>query len=269
MNDLRKHEVEELSKTLYHNYCKGELEQWFNYLHKDCVFVSPGEPMLAGAKKIKDYFIKYPAKVNLEIINESYSTITHCSSEYIVTGNALIGTDRYTPVAAVLMTFCFHYIGNTPKIIYQHMSYDYVMQELTNNQYMGTSAQNTNLIIRLIVRQAYSMKEPVPPICVKSGQQLYYIPPYNIIYLQSNRHKTIIYCTDKVLECSMLITDIFPMLPKEFCFVRRGCVVNSIYVTSIRRCEVELVFGTVIQIPVPLYTNIKKKLNELIMHKEQ
>lgn len=88
-----------------------------------------------------------------------------------------------------------------------------------------------------------------------------------IIYLQSDGHRTNLHCIDKVINCSMLITDIAPMLTDDFYMVRRGCMVNSIYVTAIRRCEIELVFGTVINIPVPKYTKVKKDLQEMILHR--
>ena len=106
----------------------------------------------------------------------------------------------------------------------------------------GDNSESTDLLTRLLIRQAFSMNEAVPPVAVKSGQQTYYIPSASIIYLQSNRHKTIIYCVDKEFECYMLLPDIMPMLPDNFYFVRRGCVINTMYVTSIRRCEVELIY---------------------------
>lgn len=268
MNQLKGKELESLTKYIYHNYCNGNLEPWFRYLHDNCVFVSPSEPMLVGADKIKDYFRNYPSKSNVEIINETYSSIHYGKSEYIVTGNILIGTDRYTPLAIVLMTQAFHYNKDTPLLVYQHMSYDYASEKLTPAHLEGVPASSTELVSRLLIRQTFSIKEPVAPVCVKAGAQIYYIPPVSIIYLQSNRHKTILYCVDKVLECSMLISDIFPMLPDNFCFVRRGCVVNAMYVTSIRRCEVALLFKIRIQIPVPSYTTVRDELNARIMNEK-
>ena len=148
------------------------------------------------------------------------------------------------------------------------MSYDYVSDELAHTQFEETTSSSTDLITSLLVRQTFSIKEPVTPVYVKVGSQTYYIPPVSIIYLQSNRHKTVLYCVDKVLECSMLITNIFPMLPNNFCFVRRGCIVNAMYVTSIRRCEVELIFKIRIQIPVPSYITVKEELNARIMYEK-
>lgn len=262
MNDLsRKEEVKNLSRALYHNYCKGDFSAWFSLLHTNSVWICQGEPVLIGGEKIKDFISNYPASAVLEVINETLSTTALGKDNYIVTGNVLIGTDKYSPVATILVTFVFRYISNEPKLMYQHLSYDYVTKELTAN------SESTDLLTRLLIRQAFSMNEAVPPVAVKSGQQTYYIPSASIIYLQSNRHKTIIYCVDKELECSMLLPDIMPMLPDNFYFVRRGCVINTMYVTSIRRCEVELIFGTTIQIPVPSYTKVKKDINALVMCK--
>ena len=41
---------------------------------------------------------------------------------------------------------------------------------------------------------------------------------------------------------------------------------NAMYVTSIRRCEVELIFKIRIQIPVPSYITVKEELNARISH---
>ena len=43
---------------------------------------------------------------------------------------------------------------------------------------------------------------------------------------------------------------------------------NAMYVTSIRRCEVELIFKIRIQIPVPSYITVKEDLNARIMYEK-
>ena len=44
---------------------------------------------------------------------------------------------------------------------------------------------------------------------------------------------------------------------------------NAMYVTSIRRCEVELIFKIRIQIPVPSYITVKEELNVRIMYEKK
>lgn len=45
-------------------------------------------------------------------------------------------------------------------------------------------------------------------------------------------------------------------------------VVHAMYVTPIRRCEVELIFKIRIQIPVPSYITVKEELNARIMYEK-
>lgn len=274
MSGNRIKELENLTLTLYQNYCHGNPSPWFDILYKDCVWVGSGEPTLIGADKIIEYFSNYPITTRAEIINASYNTMKLNNTTYIVTGNVLVGVDAATPTATVIMTLAYRYIGDSPKLTYQHMSYDFINTDLSNIcststpiSSMQDSMRNTSftdLATRLLIRQTLLTKEHIPPISVKVGQQIYYVSPASIIYLQSNGHKTSMYCIDKVLECSMLITDIEPLLPRRFYFIRRGCIINTMYVTAIRRCEVELVFGITIQVPAATFTTAKKEINELI-----
>lgn len=257
-------EVEQITQKIYNDFCHRELETWFDVLHKDCVWVGSGEPTLVGAEKIKDYFSNYPINTKSEVISETYSTVQLNSTSYIVTGNVLVGVDISKPTATVLMTMVYRYIHNTPKLTYQHMSYDFVNADISENL-TKTNKSNTDLATRLLIRQTLLTKEHIPPIRLKVGQQIYYVSPASIIYLQSNRHKTSVYCIDKVLECSMLITDIEPLLPDNFYFLRRGCIVNTMYITAVRRCEIELVFGTTIQVPAANFTTAKKEINDIIL----
>lgn len=264
MSNHQIQEVEKITREIYHNYCHGNTQPWFDVLYKDCVWVGSGEPVLIGAEKIKDYFSKCYINTNAEIINDSYSTLQINNSTYIVTGNVLVGSDFTTPSATVIMTLVYRYVNNTPRLTYQHMSYDFIQPDIYS-ELSKTHSSKTDLATRLLIRQTLLTKEHTPPINVKVGQQTYYVSPASIIYLQSNGHKTIMHCIDKVLECSMLITEIAPLLPERFYFIRRGCIVNTMYITSIRRCEVELIFGTTIQVPAASFTKAKKEINELII----
>lgn len=53
MNDLsRKEEVKNLSRALYHNYCKGDFSAWFSLLHPNSIWICQGEPVLIGGVDI-------------------------------------------------------------------------------------------------------------------------------------------------------------------------------------------------------------------------
>lgn len=263
----RLHIIEELTKEIAHNYFAGNLDKWFDMLHKDCIWAGSGEPTLMGADNIREYFRNYEHMPNAIIINESYLPLCLSSTSFIVNGHLTLGPDIDTPMVICQISLAYRMSGNNAKIMYQHMSYDFIGQMHTMGSQESSKTLPLDINSRLFIRQMLLTNPQITPIAVNVGTQTYFIDPNTIIYLQSDGHRTNLHCIDKVINCSMLITDIAPMLTDDFYLVRRGCMVNSIYVTAIRRCEIELVFGTVINIPVPKYTKVKKDLQEMILHR--
>lgn len=71
-------------------------------------------------------------------------------------------------------------------------------------------------------------------------------------------------------DSSMNFYEFHPLLP-NYCYpIRRGRIINPMYVTAMLRSEVELIFDTIRPIPLPSYPKIKKELNEWILnHKKK
>lgn len=168
-----------------------------------------------------------------------------------------------TVIASTIITFAYRYVGEKPTIAYQHMSYDYT-NDCTQNLKDNIPLQPMDASTRLFIRQMIMNKDKATHIPIKVGKQTNYIDPRTIIYLNSHGHKTTLYCVDKVIDCSMNIYEFKPLLNNYFYPIRRGCIINTKYITALRRSEVELIYKTIIQIPVPSYTKVKKEINEII-----
>ena len=56
-------------------------------------------------------------------------------------------------------------------------------------------------------------------------------------------------------------------LPEVFYPLRRGYLVNTLYIVALRRFEAELISGISIPIPALTYTQVKRDLQELIEKK--
>ncbi|MGN0484790.1 MAG: LytTR family DNA-binding domain-containing protein, partial [Lachnospiraceae bacterium] len=183
-------------------------------------------------------------------------------------------------IASTQITFAYRYVNEEPTIAYQHMSYDYISSvssgQNEKNLNIDSENQSSNLCphmpmnatLRLYIRQLLNDSKRCKPVPAKVGTQVQYIDPRSILYLNSCGHKTTLYCVDRIIECSMNIHEFDPYLPENFYPLRRGCIINVMYITAIRRSEVELAFGTVIQIPVPSFPKVKMELNELILQKD-
>lgn len=56
-------------------------------------------------------------------------------------------------------------------------------------------------------------------------------------------------------------------MPEVFYPLRRGYLVNTLYIVALRRFEAELISGISIPIPALTYTQVKRDLQELIEEK--
>ncbi len=92
-----------------------------------------------------------------------------------------------------------------------------------------------------------------------------FVQPHAIFYVQSRNRRTELHCVDTVIESELSITALNAMLPHEFCPIHRCFTVNSRYVTAIQRCEVTMVTGETLPVPVQGYTKVKAQLQGRIL----
>ena len=86
---------------------------------------------------------------------------------------------------------------------------------------------------------------------------------FRFVLLNKRNYKFLFFPNRQTIRCFWNLNRFYICI---FCSIR--CIVNAMYVTSIRRCEVELIFKIRIPIPVPSYTTVKKELNARIMYKK-
>ena len=101
-------------------------------------------------------------------------------------------------------------------------------------------------------------------IAFPSGNQTVYVNPYTILYAKSRDKRTELVCVDRVVSCNYIYRELKERLPEVFYPLRRGYLVNTLYIVALRRFEAELISGISIPIPALTYTQVKRDLQELI-----
>ena len=101
-------------------------------------------------------------------------------------------------------------------------------------------------------------------LTVKNGEQLFFINPYSVLYIQGQGKKNEIVCLDKVISTSSTLGELKQMLPEFFCQIHRSYIVNSYYVESIRRFEVEMESGEILPVPEHSYTKVRSQLERMM-----
>ena len=69
------------------------------------------------------------------------------------------------------------------------------------------------------------------------------------------------------MSCNYIYRELKERLPEVFYPLRRGYLVNTLYIVALRRFEAELISGISIPIPALTYTQVKRDLQELIEKK--
>ena len=106
------------------------------------------------------------------------------------------------------------------------------------------------------------IKKRVPEneIMLECGDKTLHISPDMIMYCEAMGKKSAVRLSDgKTLECSLGISALLSLLPKELILCHRSYIVNLRHVRSIGRAELTLDGGSVIPISRRLYKDINEK----------
>lgn len=100
-------------------------------------------------------------------------------------------------------------------------------------------------------------------VYIGTGEPIF-VNPFTILYVQSHGKKTELICVDRIIHCNSSIGALAKELPAVFYQIHRGYLVNTRYITAIRRFEVELLLGITLPIPALTYMQVKQDLQAML-----
>ena len=249
-------EVALLTKELFHEHYAGNLERWFSYLCSDSVYLGTGEPLLFGGDAIREHFKGFIGK-EIEIVQEEYFPVAQGDTAAQVCGQIIVENKEKLFRVITCFTIGWRIIGGELKMIHQHNSYEYMQPRESGALRLDV---NTMQFVRSLLLE-YPTGRRMP---VRSGNQTVFVNPHSILYVQSRHNRTELVCVDRVIFCNSPLHELKKELPEIFYPLRRGYLVNTLYVVAIRRFEAELISGIIIPIPALAYQKVKQDLLGII-----
>lgn len=254
MNKSKLQDTLKITKTIFHDvYEKGDYSTWFSYLYSGSIYNCRGEPVLYGANAIMKYYSE-TLKPLSHVINDEYSKIPLGDKAEQVYGYITVRNDNDFTVTSQF-SITYKLVGDVTKIASQMMYYDYDAQTEDGNPEALKMDLNTTKYIRKLLLDAHGKRIPV-----KSALQTIFVDPNTILYVNSQRKKTELFCIDRNLITDYSFKELCNILPTNFYTVRRGTLVNTNYVTGIHYHELELISGIKISIPEKKYAKVKSDL---------
>lgn len=102
--------------------------------------------------------------------------------------------------------------------------------------------------------QRYSVKD--------IQERVFFVNEEEILYLESSHNHVIWHCDGLRFEVVGTLKHMQDKLPESFLRIHRGFLINKQHVKCVERCHVEMDDGTILQIPVKKYCEIKNKLHK-------
>jgi hypothetical protein len=238
-------------RMIIETFSEANYDLWFSGFCRDSVFICNGEPMLIGDGAIRSHFEKMPKiRSNVAMVNCTARKIGENGAQTY--GTYILGTKDSNIFTTVYFSLTFQIYDNKPKILLQHLFYDYHVQKANDGNAALTIDLNTVDFVRTLLLNIGGSR-----IEIRSGSQTVFLDPATVLYVDSRKNKTEFVCVDRNITCNQSISDVQKLLPDYFYPLRRGNLVNLNYVIAIRRFELEMISDIIIPIPEKNYTAIK------------
>lgn len=249
-------EVAALTKELYHEHFAGNLDRWFFYLCSDSIYLGTGEPLLFGGDAIREHFKGFIGKA-INVVREEYFPVSLGDTAAQVCGQIIVENKEKLFRVIIHFTLGWRMIGGELKMIHQHNSYEYM--QMRESEVVKLDVNTMQFVRSLLLEYPAGRRMPV-----RSGNQTVFVSPRSILYVQSRRNRTELVCVDRVISCNSPLHELKKELPETFYPLRRGYLVNTLYIVAIRRFEAELISGISIPIPALTYQKVKADLERRI-----
>ncbi len=253
-------DVVELTRYLLHRYYEGDYESIFPYICPQSILVNEGKAIFGG-EAVKDYLSKNPYNP-LTILNEEIYAIPMGKGASLAIGDLKLGDEGQTYIIEDRFTIAYRLVECETKFVYLHHSFRFIGSGATEDSARSVLPINVDIVEfvhGLFLNRPTETSTRVP---IHFGGQTMLLQPLVIMYIHGNGKKTEVVCVDRILSCNTSIGEMEMLCPPEFWKVHRSYIVNTRYVTSIKRYKLELISGITVPIPANSYMEIKQRLIE-------
>ncbi len=109
-------------------------------------------------------------------------------------------------------TFVYQMIRGETKIIYEHTSYEYFCEkEPLESKTLSMDMYTFQFVKHLLLENTRQER-----LCITNGSQTLYLDINTLLYIQGDRHNTLLYCIDKQITCSKTLQELKEELSDDF-----------------------------------------------------
>ena len=249
-----------ITKEIIHDYFNGNPETWFQYLDSRCMFVASEETVLSGIDNIKHELQTHLLNKRRNILSDEYFHIPLSKKITVVIAYTISESlDQEKSQVVNIVSFVWKMKGKIPKIVYEHASYRLYEKKISSPVFPLKTEQAHFQIAKHLLMDNQKKKR----ICFLNGNKTIYLDPSMLLYIEGNRHRTLLHCIDNTFTCTQSLRELKENLPDDFYQIHRSYIIHVDYLVSVCCYEAELIGGITIPIPAPKYRQVKTDLIKL------
>ena len=249
-----------ITKDLMHDYFRGNPETWFQYMDSHCVLVATGETILSGIDNIKQELQKTLNHGRGTILSDEYFQIPLSKKVTVVIAYTISESKNNNNLQVVnIISFIWQIKGKIPKIVYEHASYRFY-KEQQKNTLLPLKAEKSHF---QIVKHLLTGNSKKKRLCFLHGNKTMYLDTSMLLYIEGNRHTTLLHCIDNTYTCTQSLQELKENLPDDFYPIHRSYIIHVDYLISVCCYEAELIGGITIPIPANKYRQVKTDLEKI------
>lgn len=232
--------AEELTRQMLEQLYHGEPEKISEKLQEDVTWIGPGEGQCIKGRENVSKYINNIHVPRCDILEIEYQAVANSDDIYIVAGRIKINIQEKNRVLNIMQRFTFIWILEGRQFRLQHFHVSTPLEFQTKYQHDVVPAG------RVVV-------------CGKHDQ-IYVLWNKEIVYIEAQNTDSRIHCLHRDILSRESISDIEKKVGEDFIKTHRSFIVNSRYITEIKRYH--LVINQRIELPIPekKYREIKEKV---------
>ena len=258
-NDAR-----ELTRQVIEEFFYGNPEKVLQNFHPDVTWIGAANGQcIRGAEKVSQY-ISHMELPRCEVFQKEYQVVAHSDDMYVVAGWMEIGASQGESGKLSVVqriTFIWKKEEDRLKLLHFHVSNPVEFQE--NSEYFLRPAGKGTFVY---VKKLYSQKRRL--IACGKHDQTYVLWNKDIVYIEAENTNSVIHCLNRDILSRESISILEKKLGEDFIKTHRSFIVNSRYITGIRRYQLAVRQGIELPIPEKKYREIKEKVLRAVSQRQ-
>lgn len=251
------HRAEELTRQVIESFYHQDSNNLIQKLHPDVTWIGAADGQcIKGYEQVCEYIKNFDVP-RCDILKKEFQVVANSDDIFIVAGCMKVAASqgRGEILGAVQrITLIWKTEEQKFKLLHFHVS-NPIESQKNNERFSHSMGTETYEYVKKLLSQNRSRL-----IAYGKHDRTYVIRNKDIVYIEAENTDSVIHCLNRDILSRESISDLEKKVGEGFIKTHRSFIVNSRYITGIKRYQLAISQGIELPIPEKKYREIKEKV---------